>query len=257
MIKAIFFDIDGTLVSFETHRIPPSARNAIKGLQQKGIKIFVATGRHTSAINNLGDIRFDGYISINGGYCTVENNKCIYKNHIPKSDIEALVDFQKKNPFPCLIMEEEEMFINYHNRDVDHMLKMLDFPKIKIRPLRESLYSDVLQVVSFFTEDREKDIMAILPGCESTRWYPLFTDIIPQGSHKGVGMDKILAYYNILPDETMAFGDGGNDMTMLRQAGTGIAMGNAEDKVKAIADYVTDTVDAHGIYKALKNFGVL
>ena len=99
--------------------------------------------------------------------------------------------------------------------------------------------------------------MAILPGCESTRWYPLFTDIIPQGSHKGVGMDKILAYYNILPDETMAFGDGGNDMTMLRQAGTGIAMGNAEDKVKAIADYVTDTVDADGIYKTLKKLGVL
>ena len=70
-------------------------------------------------------------------------------------------------------------------------------------------------------------------------------------------MDKILAYYNILPDETMAFGDGGNDMTMLQHAGTGIAMGNAEDKVKAVADYVTDTVDADGIYKALKKLGVL
>ena len=257
MIKAIFFDIDGTLVSFETHRIPPSARNAIKGLQQKGIKIFVATGRHTSAINNLEDIRFDGYISINGGYCTVENNKCIYKNHIPKSDIEALVDFQKKNPFPCLIMEEEEMFINYHNRDVDHMLKMLDFPKIKVRALRESLHSDVLQVVSFFTEDREKDIMAILPGCESTRWYPLFTDIIPQGSHKGVGMDKILAYYNILPEETMAFGDGGNDISIVREAGTGVAMGNAGDNLKQVADYITTHVDEDGVKNALLHFGVI
>ena len=55
----------------------------------------------------------------------------------------------------------------------------------------------------------------------------------------------------------MAFGDGGNDMSMLRHAGVGIAMGNAEDKVKAVADYVTDTVDADGIYKALKKLGVL
>lgn len=257
MIKAIFFDIDGTLVSFETHRIPRSAREAIGQLQEKGIRVFVATGRHESAVNNLGDIRFDGYITINGGYCTVNDNICIYKNPIPKTDIEALIEYQKLNPFPCMIMDEKGMSVNYHNCDVDHMLKMLNFPKIRVRPLREAINTDVLQLVSFFTEDREAEIMQILPHCESTRWYPLFTDIVPKGSGKAQGIDKIIEHYGIPLSETMAFGDGGNDMTMLQHAGTGIAMGNAEDKVKAVADFVTDTVDADGIVKALKKYGIL
>ena len=58
-------------------------------------------------------------------------------------------------------------------------------------------------------------------------------------------------------EETMAFGDGGNDIGMLRHAGIGIAMGNAKDDVKASADYVTTSVDEDGIFKALKHFGVI
>ena len=66
MVKAIFFDIDGTLVSFETHKIPASTQEALKTLRDKGIKIFIATGRPQCLINNLGDLEFDGYITVNG-----------------------------------------------------------------------------------------------------------------------------------------------------------------------------------------------
>ena len=69
MVKAIFFDIDGTLVSFETHKIPASTQEALKALRDKGIKIFIATGRPQCLINNLGDLEFDGYITVNGSYC--------------------------------------------------------------------------------------------------------------------------------------------------------------------------------------------
>ena len=69
MVKAIFFDIDGTLVSFETHKIPASTQEALKTLRDKGIKIFIATGRPQCLINNLGDLEFDGYITVNGSYC--------------------------------------------------------------------------------------------------------------------------------------------------------------------------------------------
>jgi HAD superfamily hydrolase (TIGR01484 family) len=60
MVKAIFFDIDGTLVSFETHKIPASTQEALKALRDKGIKIFIATGRPQCLINNLSDLEFDG-----------------------------------------------------------------------------------------------------------------------------------------------------------------------------------------------------
>ena len=65
MIKAIFFDIDGTLVSFNTHKVSDSSKRAIKELKEKGIKVFIATGRIKLQINNLGDLKFDGYITAN------------------------------------------------------------------------------------------------------------------------------------------------------------------------------------------------
>ena len=67
MIKAAFFDIDGTLVSFNTHIISPSTVEAIHELRQKGVKVFIATGRHPLWINNLADLEIDGYVSLNGG----------------------------------------------------------------------------------------------------------------------------------------------------------------------------------------------
>ena len=72
MVKAVFFDIDGTLVSFRTHSIPASAQLALDMLRQQGIRVFIASGRHLSAINNLGSNRFDGYVTINGGQTIID-----------------------------------------------------------------------------------------------------------------------------------------------------------------------------------------
>ncbi len=257
MIKAIFFDIDGTLVSFETHRVPKSTLKALNELRERGIKVFVATGRHRSAINNLGDLQFDGYLTINGGFCSVENDKPIYRHVIEKSDIKSFVEFQRERPFPCIVVEQEATFLNFKNDEVEHFMNMLNFPKMGMRPLEEALNNDVLQLVSFFNEGDEEEIMKVLPNCESTRWYPTFTDVVPRGSSKAVGIDKIIEYYGFNLEETLAFGDGANDIPMLQHAGIGVAMGNASDVVKASADFVTDTVDEDGIYKALKHFGIL
>ena len=84
-----------------------------------------------------------------------------------------------------------------------------------------------------------------------------FPDVIPKGSSKQVGVDKMLDYFGISLDESMAFGDGGNDVLMLKHVGIGVAMGNAEDEVKRAADYVTDSVDEDGVEKALRHFGVI
>lgn len=96
MIKALFFDIDGTLVSFNTHTIPQSTLNAIAELRKKGIKLFISTGRPRVAINNLGNLEFDGYITMNGSYCFGENDEVIYKSPIPKSDVETMLGILKK-----------------------------------------------------------------------------------------------------------------------------------------------------------------
>ncbi|MBW5377106.1 Cof-type HAD-IIB family hydrolase, partial [Brachyspira pilosicoli] len=74
---------------------------------------------------------------------------------------------------------------------------------------------------------------------------------------KHIGIDKIIEHYGIKLEETIAFGDGGNDISMIKHAHIGVAMGNANKEVKEIADYITDDVDNNGIYNALKHFNII
>ena len=257
MIKAVFFDIDGTLVSFKTHRVPDSAKRAIAALRAKGVRVFIASGRQLLAINNLEDLQFDGYVTLNGGYCIV-GEQVIYKHSMPSEDMVSLVQYmEEREDFPCIFVHENAFCINYTDERTDEVFRLLNFPQPPTLPLREAATGDIFQLVAFFTKEQEKAIMAVMPHCEATRWNPLFSDVIPKGSSKQVVVDKMLDYFGISLDESMAFGDGGNDVLMLKHVGIGVAMGNAEDEVKRAADYVTDSVDEDGVEKALRHFGVI
>ena len=105
MVKAIFFDIDGTLVSFKNHQIPKSTFDALYKLKEKGIKLFIATGRGKDGLDVLNDFPFDGYITLNGQYCYT-NNQIIYSNTIKKEDLQALLDYLKDHQVPCGFTEE-------------------------------------------------------------------------------------------------------------------------------------------------------
>lgn len=258
MVKAVFFDIDGTLVSFNTHKIPDSAVKAVNLLRAKGIRVFIASGRHMLSINNLGTLKFDGFVTLNGGCCMVGNDQVIYKHSIPREDICSVVQYMKaREDFPCIFLHEHTLYMNYCNEQTEHIFRMLNFPEPPVMPLREAAEGEVFQLVAFFTREQEQQIMSFMPHCEATRWNPLFTDVIPSGSSKQVGMDKMLAYFGIALEESMAFGDGGNDIAMLKHAGIGIAMGNAAPEVKRVADHVTSSVDDDGIERALRHFGVI
>ena len=154
-------------------------------------------------------------------------------------------------------MDDEGLFINYINEIVDKVQEMKLFPNVKVRPFEESLNRDIYQMVSFINEEQEKVVRPHIPDCDSLRWHPAFTDFVPKGSSKAVGIDHMIEHFGIKLEETMAIGDGGNDIAMLRHAGVGVVMGNASDEVKAVADYVTDSVDEDGVYNALKHFGLI
>ena len=86
MIKAVFFDIDGTLTSFRTHEIPDSAFEALRQLKANGIRVFIATGRAKDGLEVLKGFPFDGYITLNGQYCFTPE-KVIYENTIDHDDL--------------------------------------------------------------------------------------------------------------------------------------------------------------------------
>lgn len=258
MVKAIFFDIDGTLVSFKTHRIPDSTRKAIEMIRKKGIKVFIATGRHFSVINNLDDMEFDGYITMNGCYCLEGTDKVIFKKSIDPADVNRFIDYQQqKREFPTLFVEEHRLSFNYIDEEVKFLINLLKQDLPQVNNLDYYRDKELFQLTAFFKDFQEEEIMGHLPNCSSMRWYPTFADVIAKGVDKGVGIDKFCEYYGFSVEETMAFGDGGNDIEMLQHAGTGVAMGNANDNVKQAADYVTDSVDNDGVLKALQHFGLI
>lgn len=258
MIKAVFLDIDGTLVSFNTHRVPDSAVKAVQVLREKGIKVFIASGRHMQFINNLGDMEFDGYITLNGSYCFAGRDTVIYKRGILDEDIRDLVHFLKTGEeFPCIFVREHDAFLNVDSKEVEKLLQMIDLATPPVKGVDEALCGGIFQLLAFFTPEQEKRVMEVLKHCEATRWTSVFADVIPAGGSKRVGMEKILNYYGIDREETMAFGDGGNDVPMLEYAGIGVAMGNAAKTVARSANFVTRSVDNDGVAYALKHFGLI
>ncbi|WP_157153218.1 Cof-type HAD-IIB family hydrolase [Brachyspira murdochii] len=261
MIKAVFFDIDGTLVSFNTHKISASSKEAIRQLKYKGIKVFIATGRIKKHINNLDNLEFDGYITANGFDCYI-GEKSIYRHSIAREEIYSLIDYLKnKENFPCSIMMNSGIFINYITKEVEEVSKSINLPIPAVDnyyKFLEQNIDEILQINLFVDEKKEKELMKnIFKNCESSRWHPAFTDVNTKGGGKHIGMDKIIEHYKIDISETMSFGDGGNDITMIEHSAIGVAMGNANKEVKLVANYITDDVDNDGIYNALKHFNVL
>lgn len=259
-IRVVFFDIDGTLVSFHTHRIPESTLSAVKVLREKGIKVYIATGRPSLFIDNLGDMAFDGMVTVTGAHCLSADGTVIAHTPVPQADIERIIAYQQMNSdaYPVLFVCTDEAFITSVNDDVRSVLSQLNVAVPPVLPAEMACEKSVLQLISFFRpEDEERYMRTLMPGCTSTRWHPLFTDVVAAGVSKSAGIDSVLCYEGIALDEAMAFGDGGNDVSMLSHVGVGVAMGNASPQVQAAACYVTDTVDNDGVAKALHHFGLL
>ena len=259
MIKAIFFDIDGTLVSFRTHRIPDNTMQALQELKANGIKIFIATGRSGILMKEIGTLdpdMFDGVITFNGQYCRAGRH-VVHSHPIPAEDAQAGIRFFDSCNIPCLFEGADFMIINSSNDNSRKAAALLDMRLPEPANLSTVGGKDILQLIFFGNAAQEKELMCVLPSCESTRWHPDFTDIIPRGGGKHVGMEKMLAHFGIDRSECMAFGDGGNDISMLRHAAIGVAMGNASDAVKEAADYITSGVDDDGISAALRHFGIV
>ena len=259
MIKAIFFDIDGTLVSFKTHLVPEETKEALRALKAKGIKIFIATGRSGILMKEVGSVdsaMFDGLLTFNGQHCKVDG-EVVYSNPIPREDTLAGIRFFDSHDISCIFEGSDFVVINSHDaaaRSISEMLAMRLPPPIN---LHEVDHKETIQLIFFGDAEQEKGLLEVMPSCESTRWHPAFTDIIPRGGGKHIGMEKVLKHFGISREECMAFGDGENDVTMLQHAGIGVAMGNATDDVKSHADWVTTSVDEQGIPNALRHFGIL
>ena len=257
-IKAVFFDIDGTLLSFKTHEVPASTEEAIAQLQAQGIKTILSTGRSINSIDHVKYLNFDGYITFNGGYCVTKEGAILLKKAIDPQDIQAILYYSQQQPLSFSFMSEKEITIHDVTPEIAGMYAHLNLPVPKLVDINNVDIHSILQTNIFLGPEEEEEFMKkVMPNSVASRWTPLFADVNPLGQSKKVGINVFCDYFGIDIAETMAFGDGGNDITMLQHVQLGIAMGNANPEVKEIADFITDDVDNDGIWNALKHFKVL
>lgn len=258
-IKIVFTDIDNTLFSHSTNRVPESAVKAIKELQRKGIKVFVCSGRNYYLIRKSGILDMvhpDGLITMNGSNAIIGGN-IIYRYPIPSEVVDKMILFAKRLKFGLTLIEETEGHINMIDDRVisAHEKYGTRFPQPRHYP--DHYDRTVYQMIAFIDDFEESLILPHLGDCKSARWDEFAVDIMLKDSDKAKGILSVLDYYGYEPSDAMSLGDALNDIEMLHFTGTSVAMGNGHPEAKEAADFVTADIDDDGWAKACRHFGLI
>ncbi len=255
MIKAIFFDIDGTLVPLGQDKIVDSALTSIKKLQEKGVKCVVCSGRDFREVGRGNDvldkIKFDGIIASTGQYCADSDGNPFYIQTFDDTQTKEVLSLFRDKKYSICLKTEYGSYLNYVDSISEEIFKQYDK---KAWPVRKYQGEKIYQAMLYIKKEEIVDIKDKLKSLAITSWHPLMADLIPLDGGKSKGIKKYLEKENIDISETMAFGDSNNDIDMLKTVFIGVAMGNSSIELKEIADYITSDCLDNGILNALEHF---
>lgn len=255
-IRAIFFDVDGTLFSHKTKSVPQSTRDALQKLHDKGIRLVICTGRSIEELSKLPvmDLPLDGYLTLNGNLCLDSEKKMFAGNPIDSEEVDILVRIFKASKIPFVLIGEENRYINYVD---DVVINTQLSTEGTIPDIGEYKGEEIYQCLAFVGGEQKELLTNMLDHCRITSWNETGIDIISNAGGKASGIECFIDEYHLHRSQTMAFGDGQNDIDMIRYAGIGVSLGNGVDALKAEADYVTTDIDDNGIANALKHFNLI
>lgn len=265
--RAIALDLDGTLTNHDKV-VTPRTRQALLKAQEQGAIIILASGRPTYGIVPVAECleleKRGGYIlSYNGGnIVNAKTGEKLFSQFLPDAVIPILYKYAKEKNHALLgyagneIITEmpddqyvkEESRINKMNiRKVDNLLDALE-----PHPTKLLMTGDPTDMIK-----AEEELVEILgEKMDIFRSAPFFLELVPKGIDKAQSLLRLLAKINLTPADLIAFGDGYNDLSMLKLAGVGVAMANAAPEVRADADYVTLSNEEDGVAAALLHFGM-
>ncbi len=274
----LFFDIDGTLVNSSAGETLPSQStlNAIHKAQENGYLCFIASGRNMANLHMFDYIGMDGIVFADGGGIKLGNQQFSYG--IPNNKVEQLID-QIVNQYHggmrlaawnrCYLCPQfYDFFMSVSKKMAKNSGAEPDafFKTFNAYPFSEWNGEEILEIdITLPNKETEKEwikqkddsIHYIFTGMSFGDQGSLFGELTLEGVSKASGCQKVMDHYGVDYKNTYAFGDSMNDGDMLRHVGTGIAMGNADDNLKAMADYITDSVGDDGIATALKHFQII
>lgn len=252
MKKLVFFDVDGTLLPEGVGIVPESTVRAIKCLQEQDMGAILCTGRHPLELEQLDLLKygFDGFVLLNGQLVLDKDMKVISARTIEGKDKEELIELFNDMSVPMILVEKDRLFMNFHN---DYVVKVQADISSPVYDIGKYHGADVFMATIFVPRGEEVQFSNL----KSSRWHNLAMDVFLPDGGKVYGIQKFCEGEGLDASDVIAFGDGDNDIEMLKYAGLGVAMGNAPENVKAEADYVTDRVENDGIWNALVQFGVV
>ena len=209
-------------------------------------------------MHEIEEVPFDAVIALNGSDCVLRDGTSVSKKQISDKDFQKAYALSRQFGFPIAVETDNGIFVYELNPIVIELARLVDHPVPPVIDIeKEFVEGKCCQLCFYCDEETEKEVMAQLPNLSASRWHPIFADINVKGVDKASGIREFASYYDFDISHTIAFGDGGNDISMLREAGIGIAMGGAAESIRAVSDYVTDTVDNDGIRNALIHFGII
>ncbi|TWT10324.1 Cof-type HAD-IIB family hydrolase [Streptococcus sp. sy004] len=277
-IKAVFFDIDGTLLN-DVKSVQKSTQAAIKDLHRQGILVGVATGRGPGFINRfMENLELDFAVAYNGQYIFTRD-RVLYTNPLPKSAVYRTIKYASGRKREISLGTATGLvgsnIINLGTSRFGQVIsrvvpkswaKMVQKTfKHAIRRFKPQRPADLLtimkepiyQVVLVATKDETNQLEKKFPQVTITRSSPYSADLITKGMSKLKGIKKVGQIFGFDINEVMAFGDSDNDLEMLSGVGIGVAMGNGSEEAKQTATYTTSSNNQDGIAKALAHYGLI
>jgi len=260
--RAIFFDIDRTLYDHRSDFVPPSTLAAIAALRARGIVPAIATGRGYAALPpRIAQLVASGEIALvvssNGQYNRL-GDRVLSAHPLPVADIESLIRAFRAHDWEYTFVSERHMAAG-RSRGSSHRV-LRGYPCYIVAPdyFREHA---VHQMIVLAPVEEEAALQAILADhggrYRSVRSHASAVDLLHAEGSKARGIADACAALGFAPQETMAFGDGLNDVEMFAAVGCAVAMGDACDALKAVASHITGTLEEDGIARALLDLGVL
>ena len=272
MTRLIALDIDGTLLTSD-RRIGPETLAALRAAHGRGVKLVLATGRAYRSLQDVMELLgcADYAITSSGGGVFRAGGEMLYAARMAPQHARAILAAVR--PFGA----DPELYIRgqaYASaRQLDNMRAwgvpekvcgyILD-TRIRVPDMAEFIEShiDCIEGMDVLTAPYElrgamRAALEGIDGLAVTSSSPHYVDVNTAGVTKASGLERLGELLGIAPAEMMAFGDAENDVSMLRFAGTGVAMGNAEPEARAAADYLTASNDEEGIAAALRHFDVI
>lgn len=256
--KLIVMDMDGTLTNSEK-KITPKTREALIKAQQMGIKLVLASGRPTRGLlREAGILEMNTYggmlISFNGAkVMDFSNESIIYNDALPEKFIPILIAQARAHDMGIMVNHNEFCVVEDKNcYKLDYETNACCLKKKVVNDLITTINYPINKILLAAPEEHVEKVFDAIkePFKDDLSIYcsaPFYIEIMNKGINKGIALDKVAKYMNVQPEEIIVFGDEHNDLEMIEYAGYGVAMGNAIDAVKKVADEVTLSNDEDGI----------